>query len=422
MKEDFLHYVWQNTKFDFANLRTIQGESLQIIHSGNYLNQSGPDFFNVQIIINNQKWAGNVEIHLQSSDWYLHKHENDPNYSNIILHVVWEHDISLYQKNSIEVPVLELKNYVDETLIDSYINLRTKKNWINCENNIDTIPDFVLNNWKEKLFIERLENKSKPILNFLHSNNNDWEATLFCFLAKNFGLNVNGESFFQIAQSIPFSVIRKESFDIIYLEALLFGQSNLIPETPQDNYVKDLIAINDYLCLKYKLEKKPIFPIEFFRLRPNNFPTIRLAQLAMVYHKHRNLFTLLIEAKSVLEIYQIFDLNVSDYWQSHYNFDKSSKTKNKSLTKSFINLIIINTILPIKFSHSIVEGKELSDELIYFLEHIEAEENSIVDKFKLLGINCHNAFDSQSILQLKNEYCSKNKCLNCTIGLHLLKN
>ena len=422
MKEDFLHYVWQNKKFNFANLQTAQGEFLQIINSGYYLNQSGPDFFNAQIIINDQRWAGNVEIHLKSSDWYLHQHENDPSYNNVILHVVWQHDVSVYQKNSIEVPVLELKNYVDKVLIDNYITLKTKKNWINCENTINTIPHFVFKNWKEKLFVERLEKKSKPILDFLQINNNDWEATFFCFLAKNFGLNINGESFFQLAQSIPFSIIRKESFDVTYLEALLFGQSDLLPELPQDNYTKDLIAIYDYLCLKYKLEKKPIFPVEFFRLRPNNFPTIRLAQLAMTYFTHRNLFDTIINAKNVFEIYQIFELDVSSYWQAHYNFDKPSKVKRKLFSKSFINLIIINTILPIKFSHSIIHGKELSDELIYFLENIDPEENSIINKFKLLQVGCNNAFDSQSMLQLKNEYCSTNKCLDCAIGLHLLKN
>ncbi|WP_136668795.1 DUF2851 family protein [Flavobacterium sp. H122] len=422
MKEDFLHYVWQNKKFDFAHLKTTQGESLQIIHSGNYIQQTGPDFFNAQLIIENQKWAGNIEIHIKSSDWYLHHHEIDQNYDNVILHVVWENDISVLRKNNVEIPVLELKHCVSRDLVHQYQKLKTKKNWINCENDIAGIQQFVFKNWQERLFFERLERKSYPVLELLQENNNDWEVVLFCFLAKNFGLNVNGEIFFQLAKELPFSVVRKESFDVTYLEALFFGHANLLPQNAQDSYSKDLIDLYDYLSVKYKLEKKFLSSPEFFRLRPDNFPTIRLAQLAMLYHKHRNLFSKVFEAKTIEEFYKLFDISVSDYWQSHYNFEKKSTPKEKGLSKSFIDLLLINTILPIKMAYSKFLGTEIDERMIYLLEQLKPEKNAVIDKFKEIGVRVENSFESQSLLQLKNEYCSKNKCLQCAVGITLLKN
>ncbi|MDI9309969.1 MAG: DUF2851 family protein [Limnohabitans sp.] len=422
MKEDFLHYLWQNQKFDFTQLQTSQGDSIQILNKGIYTQLSGPDFFNAQIIIGTQKWAGNIEIHCKSSDWYLHNHQLDTNYDNTILHVVWEHDAEVFRKDNTEIPVLEMKGYVDFSLIAQYQNLKSQKTWINCENEIKYVESFVLNNWKERLYLERLEKKSVFILEQLKNSNNDWEETFFCSLAKNFGLNINGNSFFQIAKSIPFSVIRKESFDVNYLEALFFGKGNLIPENPEDNYAKNLKALSEYITIKYQLKESISEPIQFYKLRPDNFPTVRLAQLAMLYYKQKNLFSNILEAKSIIDIYNLFDVSVSEYWINHYNFDKPSKEKEKRLSKSFIDLLIINTILPFKFTFHLSLGKENTEDIVSFVEAIPSEKNAILDKFEYFGIVPQNAFDSQSLLQLKNEYCSKNKCLNCPIGLKLLKN
>jgi len=422
MKEDFLHYVWQNKKIDFANLTTTQGELLQILNSGNYLQQAGPDFFNAQIVIGNQKWAGNVEIHLKSSDWYLHHHETDGNYDNVILHVVWENDTEIFRKNNTEIPVLELKKYVSKDLIHQYQKLKVKKTWINCQNDIQSVPHFVLKNWQERLFFERLERKSNPILQLLEENNHDWEATLFCFLAKNFGLNTNGEAFFEMVKTIPFSVIRKESFDVQYLEALLFGQANLIPENPEDHYAKDLRNLYDYIAIKYKLDKKANEPVHFFRLRPDNFPTVRLAQLAMLYHTQRNLFSKIIAAKSIATLHKLFNVSVSEYWLHHYNFEKPSKFKEKRLSRSFVDLLLMNTIIPFQFAYERSLGKESAEENINMLEQIQPEKNAIIDKFKEYGIACNSAFESQALLELKREYCDRGQCLQCAIGLELLKN
>lgn len=421
MKEDFLHYIWLYKKLDLTNLKTTNGEVLTILNFGQYLQQAGPDFFNAQIVIDNQKWAGNIEIHIKSSDWYVHHHEKDDSYNNVILHVVWEHDTPIFRKDNSEIAVLELKKYVSKEALHKYKVLTTQKSWIFCENQIKEFPGFVVSNWQERLFFERLERKSNPIQQLLQETENDWEAVLFCMLAKNFGLNTNGEMFFKVAKSITFALIRKEALEVMYLEALLFGQAGMFPVAIEDNYPKELKSWYDYIVLKYNLDKPIISPIQFFKHRPDNFPTIRLAQLAMVYHIHRNLFSKIIQVKSINEIYSIFNISVSEYWKTHYNFDKISPKKDKVLSKSFIDLLIINTIIPIQFAYYSSLGKEDLEKHIFFLSNIPAEKNNIIEKFSIFGIKSKNAFQSQSLLQLKNEYCNNKKCLQCAIGLELLK-
>jgi hypothetical protein len=421
MKEEFLHYLWKFKKFDTLNLKTFNGEEITIINVGQYLELAGPDFFNAQITIGNQKWAGNVEIHLKSSDWYVHHHERDEVYENVILHVVWEHDIEIFRKNNTEIPVLELKKYVDAADITNYQSLISPKSWIFCEKQLKEIDGFTINNWLERLFFERLERKSKPIFELLVQTNHDWEAVLFCLLAKNFGLNTNGEIFSKIAQSIPFSVIRKESFEIENLEALLLGSAGLLDSEKEDTYFKDLKFRYFYLLHKYQLEKGIVEPVQFFKHRPDNFPTIRLSQLANLYHCQQNLFSRIITATSAKAIYEIFEISASDYWQIHYQFDKESPKKKKKLSRSFVDLITINTIIPLQFAYAKSQAKEISEDLIQLLNELAPEKNAIMDKFNSFGIKSKNAFESQSLLQLKNEYCNKSRCLECAIGMELLK-
>ena len=421
MKEDFLHYLWKFKKFDTLNLKTSNGEEIVIVNVGQYLELAGPDFFNAQIIIGDQKWAGNVEIHLKSSDWYVHHHERDVNYENVILHVVWEHDTEIFRKNNSEIPVLELRQYVDTATIANYQSLVSPKSWIFCEKKLNEIDNFTLKNWQERLFFERLERKSKPIFELLEQTNQDWEAVLFCLLAKNFGLNTNGELFLKIAQSIPFSFIRKESFEVENLEALLLGSAGVLDTEKEDTYYKDLKFRYFYLLQKYQLEKNSTEPVQFFKHRPDNFPTIRLSQLANLYHSQQNLFSIISTSNSLVTIYKTFEVAVSAYWQNHYQFDKESPKKLKKLSQSFVDLIVINTIIPLQFAFAKSQGKENSEDLIQLLNEVTPEKNAIVDKFGSFGINPKNAFESQSLLQLKNEYCNKSRCLECAIGMELLK-
>ena len=422
MKEDFLHYLWKFKKFDVLNLKTCNQEEIVISNVGQYLGLAGPDFFNAQITIGNQKWAGNVEIHIKSSDWYVHHHEKDTGYENVILHVVWEHDSEIFRSDNSEIPVLELKNYVNSSMLNSYQKLLTPKSWIFCEKQLTEIPEFILNNWQERLFFERLERKSKFIYDLLEETNQDWEAVLFCLLAKNFGLNTNGNAFLQIAKKLPFSIIRKESFEVENLEALLLGTSGLLDAEKEDVYFKDLKIRYFYLLYKYQLDKAYTDPVEFFKHRPDNFPTIRLSQLASLYNKHQNLFSKIITLKSVKSIYELLNVSASLYWQNHYQFDKESPKKSKPLSKSFIDLLIINTIIPIQFAYSNIMGESFSEDLIALLNEVSPEKNSIIEKFESFGISSKNAFDTQTLIQLKNEYCNQKACLRCAVGMELLRN
>lgn len=421
MKEDFLHYVWQYQKLTVLELNTVKGESLSILHPGHYLETAGPDFFNAQIIIDGQKWAGNIEIHVKSSDWYLHNHERDAAYNNVILHVVWEHDTDVFSPNNIEIPVVELRDFVKQELLHSYKNLIAQKSWIYCENQIQEVNAFVVSNWQERLFFERLERKSQSVVDNLVMTQNDWEAVLFLLLARNFGLNTNGVSFLKIAQSIPFSVIRKESSDLQNLEALFFGIAGLLDHNKEDTYYKDLQFRYYYLLQKYAIEKVNIAPLQFFKHRPDNFPTIRLSQLASLYHQEKQLFSKITNEFSLPLLYERFAVAASAYWQTHYQFDKISPKKSKKLTKSFIDLLLINTIIPIQFAYAKNQGKEIVEELITVMQSLDPEKNAIVDKFKSIGISVKNAFEAQTLLQLKAEYCNKSRCLECAIGSELLK-
>ena len=421
MKEDFLHHVWQFKKFDIANLKTTKGESIQILNSGQYLQLAGPDFFNAQIIIENQKWAGNVEIHLKSSDWYVHNHEKDSNYDSVILHVVWEHDVPIFRKDNSEIPTLELKEHVLLSDLHKYLSLVSQKSWIYCENEIGNVDDLIFKNWQERLFFERLERKAQLIFELVKELNHDWEAVLFCLLAKNFGLNTNGEMFYKIAKSIPFSVIRKESFSLESLESLLLGQANLLSHDFQDSYARELQKSYHYLVQKHQLREKVVGSVEFFKHRPDNFPTVRLVQLASLYFHQKNLFSLVMNCSSINELYQVFNVGVSEYWETHYNFDRESSKKMKKLSKSFVDLLVVNTIIPLQFAYARSRQKEITQDLIDLANSIPSEKNVIIDKFKTFGIASENVYESQALLQLKKEYCDLKKCLDCAVGHFILK-
>lgn len=422
MKEDFLHYIWKHKKFDVTNLKTSNNETIQIVSGGQHNLNSGPDFFNAQLKIEDQLWAGNVEVHIKSSDWFVHNHEVDSAYDNVILHVVWEHDIEVFRKNNTQIPTIELKNYVSKDALQNYRKLFSKSNkWINCETDFNSIDEFTISNWLERLYFERLERKSKGVEKLLDSSTNNWEAVLFKMLAKNFGLKVNGESFLNIANTIDFSIIRKQQSNLTSLEALLFGQAGLLDEDVEESYFIELRKEYTFLTQKFNLSNSNVTPLQFFRLRPSNFPTIRLSQLANLYHQHQNIFSKIIESDSVEAFYKLFKVVTSSFWETHYTFGKTSKQSKKVITKSFIDLLLINTIVPIKFSYAKHQGKNIDEFLLKLIQEIASEKNSIVEKFNELKPVSKSALHSQALIQLKKEYCDKNKCLQCAIGSSILK-
>ena len=423
MKENLLHFVWKLKLFSTSQLKSTNGEIIEIVSAGTSNPNSGPDFLNAKLMINKQLWAGNVEIHLNSSDWYVHNHENDENYDSIILHVVWEHTVDVFRKTNQPIATLELKNYISKELLNNYQQLFNKnKNWINCEKDIASIDSFIFTNWLERLYVERLEKKAETIQNSVTKLNNNWEAALFVLLAKNFGLKINSEAFMNFANSFDFSIARKVSNNLEQLEALFFGQAGLLSNDYESEYFEKLKKEYNFLKVKFQLNPISNGQVQFFRLRPNNFPTIRLSQLAMVYHRHQNLFSKIIETETIKEFYELFDEATSNFWETHYTFETSSKKSVKKITKPFIDLLLVNTIIPIKFLYLKNLGTNDLSSVLPIIAHIKPEKNTIISKFNELKIKSKTAFETQALLQLKNEYCNKQLCLSCAVGKELLKN
>ncbi|HEX8562548.1 MAG TPA: DUF2851 family protein [Flavobacterium sp.] len=421
MREDFLHYLWKYKKFDTSDLYTTNFDPVIIVNLGDYHQLAGPDFFNAQLIIGGQRWAGNVEIHMKSSDWYAHKHEADPAYENVILHVVWERDVDVYRSDQSEIPVLELRHFVDAEAIENFTTLISQKSWIFCERQLNVIDPFLIRNWLERIFFERLEAKSHTIQTLLERSSGDWEAVLFCMLAKNFGLNTNGESFLKIASQIPFAIIRKECGNSLNLESLFFGYAHLLDEDKEDIYCTELKHRFAVLKQKHQLDDASPLRVEFFKHRPDNFPTIRLAQLAALYAREQQLFSRILAAGQLEDYYDLFHVSVSPYWLSHYQFDRLSPDKQKFISRSFIDLLIINTIIPVRFAYAKYQGSDISETLVGLLSRIKAETNNIISKFAGLDLNARNALESQALLHLKSSYCDRGRCLECAIGVELLK-
>lgn len=423
MKEEFLHYVWKHKLFDTSKLTTTNYSSLNILNFGFHNHNTGPDFLNSKIELDGQVWFGNIEIHLKSSDWYAHYHEEDENYDAVILHVVWEHNADVYMKNNSPIPTLELKEYVDYELTQKYHDLQYKvQQWIPCEKEIHSVGSFVLDNWFERLFIERLERKSILIKQLLDDSNNDWEAVLFAMLAKNFGLKVNGDAFLNLAKSIPFTLLRKIQDDSVKLTALFFGQAGFLSEEIENGY--HLSLKKEYEYLKHKHQLSPISKnhFQFFRMRPSNFPTIRIVQFVALYHKHQNLFSELMAVKNRSEVNELFKIEVDDFWKTHYTFTKESKKRKKRFSKSFLDLLTINTIIPLQFFYQKTLSQLDEESLFKMMSQLQSEKNSIISKFSELKIEAKNAFESQALLELKNNYCALKRCLECAIGNQLLRN
>ncbi len=423
MTEEFLHHIWKFRLFDQLELKTTKGEIIEIQKTGEHNFDAGPDFFNGKIKVGATLWAGNVEVHINSSDWKRHLHQNDKAYDNIILHVVNNADTVLQRSTGEEIPTLEIKNRIHKKLYQNYLDFKSSNDWIPCEKQIASVPEFIINSTKDKLLLERLERKSKSILNSLELNNNNWEETFYLSLARNFGFKTNAEPFELLAKSIPSIVLGKHKSSLLQLEALLFGQAGMLFEHFSEKYPQQLQ--NEYAFLKQKFKLQPIEKHlwKYLRLRPINFPSIRIAQFANLIHNSSHLFSKILELENASELKKIMNVSASEYWESHFMLDRISNKKPKHLGEEAINNIIINTIVPFLF----VYGKQKDDEkyiarALQFLEQTAGESNSIIQKWNKTGVSTKTAHSTQALLQLKNEYCNHKKCLNCSIGNYLLKN
>lgn len=421
MTEDLLHFVWKHQKFSISPLKTTDNNEVVVLRQGCHnQDKAGPDFLNGQIVIGEQHWAGNIEIHLKSSDWYAHQHQGDANYTSVILHVVWEHDVEVFNAYNQVIPVVELSTYIPQEVLREYQYLRTnKKSWIPCANSLSLIDDFTWANWLERLFFERLEKKSITIEELLEKTGNNWEAVCFSMLAKSFGGNINGDDFLKTASSIPVSVFQKEK-NILVLEALFMGQAGLLNDVLDVPYFNELEKEFSFLNHKYQLKKNPDVQMHFFKLRPPNFPTLRISQLANLYIRHNNLFKVLMDAHTVGDLYKILECRASEFWNTHYTFQKSSSKRIKKISKSFIDVLIINTVLPLRFIYGKYYNKFYEDDIILFYENLHAEQNTIINNFNEIGRIASNAKESQALIHLKKNYCDSVNCLNCNIGCKII--
>ncbi|MCT6868914.1 MAG: DUF2851 family protein [Apibacter sp.] len=422
IKEKLLHHIWQFKKFNTLHLYTIEGEKIDIINVGIYNTNAGPDFLFAKIKIDSVEWNGNIEIHVRSSDWIKHKHDHNKSYKNVILHVVYEFDDKDYKIHNSSFPILELKTYISDEIKNNYTFLKENSfDFIPCEKLISNCLDSEFLNFSENLYLEKLKSKCEHIYQILKLKKNDWEATLGAVLAYTFGLKINAEAFEQIFLSIDYKIIRKISKNKFNMESLLFGVTHEL-NNYMDDYPQNLFNEYKFIQSKYNIPTQ-LIEIKYMRLRPFNFPSLRLSQLANLLSIYQNLFSYVIGIKTVQQYYQLLDdVKASLYWNDHYVFDKkTTKYFEKKLSISQKNLLILNAFLPIKFAYSQSIGNSLDEEIFEILYEIEHENNSIISNYKNLGIKCKSALDSQAFLYLYKNKCLKRQCLNCEIGFRILK-
>ncbi len=422
MNERFLHYLWQHKYFYGGHLHTTSKETIQIASQGIYNTDGGPDFLNAKVKIGEIEWAGNVEIHLKASDWYKHNHQENSAYNNIILHVVFDADIEIKRLSGEVIPTFEMKGHFDESLYHRFHQMMESDSWIACENQIEDVPRITFELWLERLLIERIEERSEHINRRLEQNNFNWEQSFYESIASSFGLKVNALAFELLAKSLPLSILQKHTLNVFQIEALLFGQAGMLEKIFNDDYPNKLQQEYQFLRTKYGLTPIDNAVWNFLRLRPSSFPTQRIAQLAMLISNSNSLFSSSIISMENADLFSIFQAGVSEYWHTHYLFDKEAKVNSHKLGSTMVQLIIINSVIPFMFMYGKYYGKEsLMKKALDLHDLLPAEDNAIIREFKQLNINTATAFRTQSLLQLKKRYCDAKRCLDCAIGNYLIK-
>lgn len=421
--EHFLHFIWQFRLFNTTSLFSTDGEVLRVLQPGILNKDAGPDFNEARVVIGDTTWAGQVELHLRSSDWMLHGHHKDPAYDSVILHVVYKFDKPVYRTNGTVVPVLVLENLFSACLLINYKALIASVNKFPCQKHIAAIEEIVVSGFLTRLIVERLEQKSGEVFRKLENNGGSWEQTFFYFLARNFGFSVNAAPFGLLADSLPFPVFSRLNDNLRQMTALVFGQAGFLTGDFFEQYPSELQQEYFYLRKKYALEPIDNSLWKFLRMRPQNFPTVRLAQFASLLAKSGRLFSKVLKANTPEDLHMLFnDLPVDEYWNTHYHFNKTTRRVIVQPGLAFVHNVIINTVCLFLFSYGrYTDQPLLADRALRFLEEIPAESNSIVQLYRDAGLKVKDAFTSQALLQLNKYYCTQKKCLNCGIGIKILK-
>lgn len=421
--EEFLHFIWQFRLYGAQKLYTTAGDTIEVLQQGALNKNAGPDFTKAKLIIADTTWVGNVEIHIKSSDWLLHNHQIDSAYENVILHVVYEDDEPIYRQDGTELPVLVLKGLFPPYLLDNYEQLITSANNFPCEKQINLVDEFLIDGFLSRVLVERLELKSKEVYNKLNDLKGDWDETFYHFMARNFGFKVNAIPMEMLAQSLPQQLFAKHKDNPLQIEALIFGQAGFLNQSFEEDYPNQLKREYQFLQKKYNLNPIDISLWKFMRMRPQNFPTLRLAQFAALIINSNHLFSKILVMRDYRNSHVLFEnLPVNPFWKTHYHFNKKAEKVSLQMGKSSIQNILINTLSLFLFAY----GKALDQEnfvtrSFYLLENVPSENNTIVKQYEDAGVVVKNAFYSQAILQLKKKYCNEKKCLSCGVGIKLLK-
>ena len=421
--ELLLNYVWKHKIFPLKMLQTATGESVEVIDAGLPNTNAGPDFFNAKLKIGGTLWVGNIEVHTLASDWMRHGHDKDAAYDNVILHVAETVDCEVFRANGAPVPQLQLS--CPESVRRHYDELSHTEIYPPCYSILSSLPKLTVHSWLSALQVERFEQKARAIAARLERYNNHWEDVFFITLARNFGFGLNGDAFEAWASRLPFRAIDKYRDDLFQVEAFFFGQAGLLDEElpDADGYYLKLQKEFRYLQHKFELSV-PMTATQwrFLRLRPGNFPHVRLAQLANLYYKERSLFSRIMEADTLEAVRKLLTVTTSPYWEEHFNFRKVSSSREKQVGKNAQNLIIINTVIPFLYAYGLHKADELlCERATGFLESLKAEDNHIIRHWSGAGLPVSTAADSQALLQLQKEYCDKKDCLRCRFGFEYLR-
>ena len=419
MTEDFLQYVWKHQLEDHAHRRLADGQPIEIIDRGVHNADSGPDFFNAKIKIGETLWAGNVELHLKSSQWYRHNHHLDKAYDSVILHVVADHDREVLDASGVPVPVYVMK--IPESVIGNYTALTSNATWPACNQHIRQLDATKTGFWLGRMGVERLQSKTETVNKLFVQHQGSWEAVWLQLLASAMGFRVNKEPFVLLMQRTPFKVILKESHSLFRLEALLFGQAGLLDDA-SDEYSHKLRQEYAFLQQKHDIKPMPGYLWKFARMRPGNFPTLRLAQFAALIHKHPAMVSVLLQIDNTAALRRFFDAGVSDYWHTHYRFGAESKPSAKKLSDETVNLLLINVVAPFVFFY----GKYHDDEGICtrvteWLADTAPENNYITRRWSECGMEAENALASQALLHLREHYCLRYRCVHCYVGSEVIR-
>ena len=405
-------------------MNTSEGEPITVFKQGLHNRNAGPDFLEAKIRMGTLEWAGSVEIHIKSSDFLQHRHQSDKAYENVVLHVVWHDDKPLFRNDGTLMPTLELRNRVDQRLLAEYRKLVNSSYQIPCSNSFPQVDHLVKVSMLEQALIKRLDTKATLVREMYVQTKGDWDETFYCMLAKNFGFKVNTEPFLSLAKVLPFKFIRKNSDSQLKTEALLFGMAGFLDKPKGDGYYLALKKEFDFLSHKYGLTKNKLHKAQwrFLRLRPANFPTLRLAQLAALLSQPAFSFDKVLNGRPVASIKGLFSMEVSEYWKDHYTFGKKSKSLHGNMGEESVENLLINLVAPTFAAYAVEKGDEMFfDHALSLLQQIKPESNSIIRSWNQIGLKANHAFDSQGMIEQMNSFCKKRNCLNCAVGSSLLK-